>query len=129
MTAWEVQFAGVISQQHRAEQEKDNFLSSSMLFHLCCSFLSSFRFCIFSLLYVARALLPCQKILVSFLSHHPTLLSMPILCSFTVSLVSASFGSCSIRLASLCYCFSPPLWIFFYLYHHAWVRQDLRVAR
>lgn len=127
VTAWEVWFAGVSSQQHRAEQ-KNNFLSSSILFHLCCSFLSSFKFCVFSLLYIARALLPCQKILVSFLSHHPTLLFMPIPCSFAISLVSASFGSCSVLLASLCYCFSPPLWIFFHLYHQAWVSQDLWVT-
>lgn len=67
----------------------------------CCSFSSSFRSCIFSLPYIAKAVLPCQKILLSFPSLYPTLLFMPILCSFTASpLLLHLYG-----IVLLCSCF------------------------
>lgn len=113
--------------QSRAGEEQ--FLVLVFLFHLCCPFLSSFRICIFSLPYIAKALLPCQEILIRFLSHHLTLLFMPILYSFTISLVLLHLLAVALFCLFLCATASPHLSGYSLCgLHHAWVSQGLWVA-
>lgn len=127
MTAREVRFAEVISQQHRAEQEKNNFLSSSF------SSISVVLFChhldsVFSHCFT-KALLPCQEILIRFLSYHPTLLFMPVLYSFTISLVLRHLLAVALFCLLLCATASPHLSGYSLCgLHHAWVGQGLWVA-
>lgn len=110
--SWKTQLAGA-PQGRRAEWGKDNFVSSSFLFHSICPLLSSFGVCIFSLpsleylrLCFSARIFSCAFLPSTTVHAHSVLFHISLSCFCTCWKLPCS------ALASLCCPFSLPFWVF-----------------